>query len=180
MNSRMIFDPLRLYDCCREVDGAVAVVLTSAERARSLRRRPVYVVSVAQGLPGAMQPSYTESMAKHTAPELFRRAGLSPQDIDVAEIYDHFTPMVLYALEDYGFCAKGEGGPFVEGGRIELGGQLPVNTSGGHLSEAYLQGMNHLVEAVRQLRGDSAAQVPKAELALVDSGTGLGSLILRR
>lgn len=180
LTSRMIYDPLRLYDCCREADGAVALVITSVERARDLPNKPAHVIACAQCQPGTLEPSYTEYLSKYVAPDLFGQAGVTPADIDVAEIYDHFTPMVLCAIEDYGFCAKGEGGPFVEDGGIELGGRLPVNTSGGNLSEAYMQGMNHIVEAVRQMRGTSTAQVEDAELVLVDSATGVGSLVLRR
>jgi acetyl-CoA acetyltransferase len=110
-------------------------------------------------------------------------AGVSPEDIDVAEVYDCFTGEVLIQLEDLGFCKKGEGGAFVEGGRIELGGELPVNTHGGHLSEAYIHGLNHVVEAVSQLRGDAGPrQVKDAELALTTGfGYTVGSaMILRR
>ena len=105
---------------------------------------------------------------------------MKPEDIDVVGFYDHFSPVIITKLEDYGFCNRGEGGPFVSDGRIELGGQLPVNTSGGHLSEAYLQGMNQIIEVIRQLRHESYAQVDNAELGLVDSGDGSGALILRR
>ena len=114
------------------------------------------------------------------APELFGGAGIIPQDIDVIGFYDHFSPVVITKLEDYGFCPRGEGGPFVEEGRIEVGSDLPVNTSGGHLSEAYMQGMNQIIEVVRQLRGQSYAQVENAEFGLVDSGDGSGALVLRR
>ena len=107
-------------------------------------------------------------------------AGITPQDIDVAQIYDHFSALVLFAIEDYGFCPKGEGGPFVEGGRIEIGGELPINTAGGHLSEAYVHTVNHIIEGVRQLRGASTAQVPDAEHVLVDTGEGVGAMVLRR
>jgi acetyl-CoA acetyltransferase len=109
-------------------------------------------------------------------------AGVAPQDIDVAEIYDCFTFTVLIQLEDYGFCKKGEGGSFVEGGRIELGGQLPINTHGGHLSEAYVHGFTHVLEGVRQIRGTSTAQVKDAELVLVTSAVSCptSALILRR
>ncbi|MBI4295112.1 MAG: lipid-transfer protein [Chloroflexi bacterium] len=188
-NSRIVADPLRVLDCCLENDGAAAVVVTSAERAKSLRHRPVYLMAVAQasGRPGVPmvnynRPSLTESEACYAARDLYRMAGVSPQDIDVAEIYDHFTPLVLMAIEDYGFCKKGEGGPFVEGGRIELGGELPLNTHGGNLSDAYIHGMTHIIEGVRQLRGTSTAQVKDAELALVTSGNAIptSALILRR
>lgn len=176
-NSRLVFDPLRLLDFCFEADGAGALVITSSDRARSLKQRPAYIMATIQAAPGGGDgtQSRTEPPAKS---KVFALAGVSPRDIDVMQIYDHFTPLVLMAIEDYGFCKRGEGGPFVEGGRVELGGELPLNTSGGHLSEAYLQGMNHMIEAVRQLRGSSTAQVEGAELVLVD--TAAGGLILRR
>ena len=123
---------------------------------------------------------WEESGGALLAPQLFADAGVTPQDIDVVGFYDHFSPVIITKLEDYGSCKRGEGGPFVEGGRIEVGGELPVNTSGGHLSEAYMQGMNQIIEVVRQLRGQSPAQVEDAELGLVDSGDGSGALILRR
>ena len=181
-NSRMVHDPLRLYDCCLETDGGAAIVITSAERAKSLRHRPIYIMAAAQSLmpPILERASLTQTMAARSGPRLFDMAGVCQNDIDVTQIYDHFSSMVIFALEDYGFCKKGEGGPFVEEGRIEIGGDLPVNTAGGHLSEAYVQAINHIVESVRQLRGASTAQVEGAELVLVDSGEGVGALLLRR
>lgn len=188
-NSRMIADPLRLFDCCLESDGATAVVITSAERAKDLRHRPVYVMAAAQAsgfladpMANYNRPLLTKTESSYAARDLFEMAGVTPEDIDVVEVYDHFTPLAIIGLEDYGFCKKGEGGAFVEGGRIELGGELPVNTHGGHLSEAYIHGMNHIVEGVRQLRGTSTAQVKDAQLVLVTSGSAAptSALILRR
>ena len=182
LNAKVFFDPLRIFDCALEADGANAFVVTSGERVPN-KHRPVYIMSAAQALPAAVTGhgrSWDDSGASWLAPELFGRAGVTPKDIDVIGFYDHFSTVIITKLEDYGFCKRGEGGPFVEEGRIELGGEKPVNTSGGHLSEAYLQGMNQIIEVVRQLRGESPAQVKNAELALVDSGDGAGALILRR
>jgi acetyl-CoA acetyltransferase len=179
LGARMISDPLRLYDFCLETDGACAVVVTTTERARDLARPPVLIRALAQGtLPDAqpgnwfsvlMRESLTTLPAAPVARRLFERAGLAPADIDVAQLYDCFSITVLLQLEDYGFCKKGEGGAFVADGNVDLGGVLPVNTAGGHLSEGYIHGMNHIVEGVRQLRGDSFNPVPDAETCLVTS-----------
>uniref|UniRef100_UPI001EF5D2C5 thiolase C-terminal domain-containing protein n=1 Tax=Frankia sp. CiP3 TaxID=2880971 RepID=UPI001EF5D2C5 len=179
LSARMIADPLRLFDFCLETDGACAVVVTSAARARDCRRPPVLIRAVAQGtipgsqpgiqFPALMRESLTELPARSVARTLYRRAGLGPDDIDVAQIYDCFTITVLLQLEDWGFCEKGEAGPFVAAGGIDLDGRIPVNTGGGHLSEGYLHGMNHILEGVRQIRGDSTSQVPGAEVCLVTS-----------
>ena len=178
-NSRLIVDPFHLFDCCLETDGGGALVITSAERARDLRQPSVLIRAAAQT--GGGRHGYTETVAVHTAPRLFAMAGLGPEDVDVAQIYDHFAPFVIFALEDYGFCARGEGGAFVEAGEMAWpDGRLPVNTSGGHLSEAYMQGMNQLIEGVRQARGTSTAQVEGAEVSFVDTGIGTGALLLTR
>lgn len=183
--SRFIAEPLRLFDCCLETDGACAVVLTTPARARDLRRRPVRLLASAHGSgPGwgsgplgshnMPDADYASTNSRHLAGELFARAGVQPGDVDVAQIYDHFAPMVLMALEDYGFCGAGESGEFVtETGIAWPHGGLPLNTSGGQLSEAYVHGMNLVVEGVRQLRGESTAQVADAQICLVTGGLGV-------
>ncbi len=192
--SRMISDPLRLLDCCMESDGAAAIVLTTPERARDLRQPAVFVMaaSMAGGykwgegvLSGHNMPEadYPTAGQQAAAEEICRLAGAGPADVDVAMIYDHFTPMVLMGLEDFGFCARGESGPFVADGSIRREGSLPVNTSGGNLAEVYLHGVTHVLEAVRQLRGTSVNQVTGTEVALVVAGAGptpTGAILLRR
>ena len=191
LNSRMVVDPLRLFDCCLETDGACAVIVTSAERARDLRHPPSYIRAMAQGTGGpGLFPITAFNRKRLTGMEetarmadfLFEMADLRREDIDVAELYDHFGPLVLLSIEDLGFCKRGEGGPFVEGGRIELGGELPINTHGGLVAEAYIHGFNHIVEAVRQTRGTSTAQVEDAQHVLVTSADGVptSGLILSR
>jgi acetyl-CoA acetyltransferase len=188
--SRWIAEPFRLLDCCLETDGACAVVVTTAERARSLRRPPVLISAAAWGggtshLSGpSADPTVTAAAA--LAPRLYAQAGLGPADIDVAELYDCFTYSVIVQLEDYGFCEKGEGGPYVASGATAPDGPLPVNTHGGFLSEGYVHGINHIAEAVSQLRGDAGdRQVPGAEVALSTAQPGYilpatSALILRR
>ena len=183
LNSKVFFDPLRIFDCALEADGANAFIISAADNSFNSSERPVFIMGAAQALPaglGERGGSWEDNGASRLAPELFASAGVTADDIDVVGFYDHFSPVIITKLEDYGFCKRGEGGPFVGEGRIELGGQIPVNTSGGHLSEAYLQGMNQIIEVVRQLRHQSYAQVEDAELGLVDSGDGSGALILRR
>ncbi len=179
--SRWIVKPFHLLDCCLVSDGAGAVVVTSAERARDLPRRPVYVWGFGTGhRPDVMEtPSLTTLGGAQSAPLAYRMAEVRPADVDFAEIYDCFTGIALITLEDYGFCAKGEGGAFVEGGRIELGGELPVNTHGGLLSQGHVEGMLHITEAVKQLRGGAVEperQVPDARVGIVSGhGATLGA-----
>ncbi|WP_405140454.1 acetyl-CoA acetyltransferase [Sphaerisporangium sp. NBC_01403] len=190
--ARWIAEPFRLLDCCLETDGACAVVVTTAERARDLRRPPVLISAAAWGggdsflSAGDTPADPTVTSAAELAPRLYRMAGAGPEDIDVAELYDCFTYSVIVQLEDYGFCAKGEGGPFVASGATALDGSLPVNTHGGFLSEGYVHGMNHIAEAVSQLRGDAGdRQAQGAEVALSTAQPGYilpatSALILRR
>ena len=178
--SRWIVEPFRLFDCCLETDGGGALVLTSAERARDLKQPPALIRTAAQS-GYASGRSFVDTSAAAIAPRLWEQAGVGPEEIAVAQIYDHFAPFVIFALEDYGFVGRGEGGPFVEGGGMSIdGGRLPVNTSGGHLSEAYMQGMNQLLEGVRQTRGTSTAQVADCQLSFVDTGIGTGAVIFER
>ena len=186
--SRWVVWPFHLLDCCLVSDGAAALIVTSAERARNLRQPPVYVMGMgrANNSRGWIYGNHMiELAAKESGAKAFRMAGVTPADIDIAQIYDCYTYIVLATLEDYGFCKKGEGGPYVEGGRLELGGSLPTNTSGGMLSEGYVEGMLQIVEAARQLRGQAGPrQVPEAELAIVSGNGGNtvchSTLILRR
>ncbi|MEV6864490.1 lipid-transfer protein [Streptosporangium subroseum] len=179
--SRWIVEPLHLLDCCQESDGAVALVVTSAERARDLRRSPALITGAAQGA-GAGQMMMTSYYRDDMTglPEmgvvggrLWEQSGLGPSDVQTAILYDHFTPFVLTQLEELGFCGRGEARDFVAGGGIEIDGHLPVNPHGGQLGEAYIHGMNGIAEAVRQIRGTSVNQVAGVRNVLVTAGTGV-------
>jgi acetyl-CoA acetyltransferase len=194
LNSRMISDPLCLLDYTMESDGAVAAIITSAERAKDLRQRPVYIMGSAHGGMGRWSTAiftwfqmpdeyFASSGHRPVAKRMFEMAGISAAEVDVALLYDHFGPMVVMQLEDYGFCPIGAGGPFVAEGNTRLDGTIPVNTHGGHLSEAYIIGMTHVREAVEQLRGTAVNQVPDAEIALVTGGPAglpVSGTLLRR
>ncbi|MFF5991278.1 thiolase C-terminal domain-containing protein [Prauserella flavalba] len=186
--ARPISLPLRLFDFCLETDGACAVIVTAAERAADSPHPAVLVRAVTQSTgprvqPGVMypmlqRPDVTVTPSATAARTLFSRAGLGPSDVDVAQFYDCFTITVLLQLEDFGFCAKGEGGPFAESGALRRGGSLPSNTAGGNMSEGYVHGMNHVLEGVRQLRGTSTSQVEGAEVSLVTSAPPPGTSAL--
>ncbi len=191
LSSRMIVEPLRVLDICLESDGACAVVVTGSEQARDLKQKPVYITGGAYGgglnqgddlFDAIRWPDHSRNYAASISDDLWASAGLTPKDVDVAEIYDCFTYSVLMQLEGFGFCKEGEGGPFVEAGNIARTGSLPTNTHGGLLSEAYIHGFNHVLEAVRQLRHEAGArQVPDAKVALTTAGAmTCGSAMLLR
>ncbi len=174
-SSRWIVEPLRLLDCCQETDGGQALVVTSVERARDLPHRPAVITAAAQGAGRAqeqMTSFYRDDLTGLpemgvVARQLWRTSGLTPAEIDVGILYDHFTPFVLTQLEEFGFCGKGEASDFVAEER------LPLNTHGGQLGEAYLHGMNGIAEGVRQIRGTAVNQIPGASRTLVTAGTGV-------
>lgn len=192
--SPLLAEPLCRLDFCLETDGAIAFITTSSERAQDLRQKPVYVHACAHGGHrnwgrafawfGMPDEYFASSGHKPIGDRLWKMSGLTPQDMDVGLIYDHFSSMVLMQLEDYGFCKKGEGGDFVESGAIRFGsGNIPVNPHGGQLSEAYIIGMTHVLEGVKQMRGDAINQVNNAEFALVTGGPAaipVSGMILRR
>lgn len=179
--SRWICEPLRLLDCCQESDGAVAMVITSVERARDLRQKPVIIKAAAQGISSGQQimtSFYRDDITGLpemglVAQQLWRQSGLTPADIQTAVIYDHFTPFVMQQLEEFGFCGRGEAKDFLRAGHHARGGLLPINTHGGQLGEAYIHGMNGIAEGVRQVRGSAVNQVSHVEHVLVTAGTGV-------
>ena len=179
--SRWIVEPLHLLDCCQETDGGQALVVTSLERARDLPGTPAVIRAAAQGSADGqemMTSYYANDLCELpemgvVARQLWETSGLSPADIQTAVLYDHFTPYVLYQLEELGFCGRGEAKNFIRDGNIEMGGGLPINTHGGQLGEAYLHGMNGIAEGVRQVRGSSVNQVDDVNHVLVTAGTGV-------
>jgi acetyl-CoA acetyltransferase len=188
--SRWIVEPLHLLDCCQESDGGVALVVTSIERARDLPNPPAVIRGAAQGS-GAdqyvMTSYYRDGLTGLpemglVGEQLWRQAGLAPEDVDVAVLYDHFTPFVLIQLEELGFCPRGEARNFIADGALEVGGRLPLNPHGGQLGEAYIHGMNGISEGVRQVRGAAVNQVEDVEHVLVTAGTGVptSGLVLGR
>jgi acetyl-CoA acetyltransferase len=181
-NSRMIADPLRLLDFCMESDSGNCVILSSSDRARDLRQPPVHLAGIAMGAPyrwgsgmfggnNMSEEDFASAGQRTIADDLYQNAGMGPEDVDVAEIYDHFTPMVLLGLEDFRLVPKGQSGPFAADGNIRRESKVPVNTHGGNLAEVYNHGMSHVYEAVRQLRGTSSNQINGADVALVVAGS---------
>ncbi len=174
MNARMISDPLCLFDNCLESDGAIAIVITKEELASKLNHKPALIHAYSQGMSQEHQlmtdyhgSNPLKSSSYVTASNLWNLSDYKPQDIDVAQFYDAFSPMIPFSLEAYNFCSKGEALKLINEGFIDIDGELPVNTSGGSLSEVYLHGMNLVLEAVRQIRGNSTSQVQNAKLSLV-------------
>ena len=190
--SRMIADPYRLFDCCQESDGACAVVVTSREQARDAPEPAALIAGAAQGISrgdgiyraGRAEDFWTSAGMADVAREVYSAAGVSPAEIDTIQVYENFTGQVIMAIEDFGFCQRGEGGQYVQSGAINWpDGRTPLNTSGGNLAEAYIHGLSLVLEGVRQIRGTSTAQVTGAEHCLVTSGPSAppsSALILRR
>jgi acetyl-CoA acetyltransferase len=176
-NSRWIVEPFHLFDCCMENDGAAAVIVTSAERARDLKQRPAYILSAAQGSflrQGATAhnaPDYATSNFKTVAPRLYQMAGVGPEDVDVLQSYENFTGGVLMSMVEHGFCEPEECNEFFTLENFAApAGKLPLNTSGGNLAECYMHGLELITEAVKQIRGTSPNQVPDVEISMVTSG----------
>jgi acetyl-CoA acetyltransferase len=187
-NSRWIVEPFHLFDCCLENDGAAAVVLTTAERARDLKQKPAYLMAAAQGsfyrqgAPAHNAPDYATSNFKSVAPQLYAQAGIEPKDVDVAQVYENFTGGVMMSLVEHGFCKPDEVEEFCTFENLSWpNGKLPINTSGGNLAECYMHGLELINEAVRQVRGTSTCQVKDVQISLVASGpmvSPVSSLIL--
>lgn len=182
-SSRQIVAPLRLLDYCLINDGGLAMIVTSLERARSCPKTPVRILATTTA--GALSYSslppedYFYDALSECADAVYGEADIAPEDVDVAQIYDNFSTNVLFTLEGFGFCKRGEGGSFVQGGTLELHGDLPSNTSGGHLSESYMQGWNLNIEGVRQLRGEAGErQVAGAKISQYMAAAGLCSSIV--
>jgi len=179
--SRLIAEPLRLFDCCQESDGGAACIITTPERARNLKQKPALIRGVAEAAAENQEnmTSFYRPSISHlpemdlVAKQVYQMSGLGPDDVDAAIIYDAFTPIVLWQLESFGFCERGEAKDFVKDGNLECGGRLPTNTNGGQLSEAYIHGMNGVNEGVRLIRGESVNQPKKADHVLVTGGVGV-------
>jgi acetyl-CoA acetyltransferase len=188
MASKLVAEPLRLYDCCQETDGGCALLITSVERARDLKQKPAVIRSVCQASSRGqeqMTSFYRDDMTslpemELAAKQVYAQSGLGPDDIDAACLYDAFSSEILVQLESFGFCAKGEAKDFVADGALEMGGRLPNNTHGGLLSEGYIHGVNNIVEGARLIRGSSCNQPNDVEHVLISSGVGVptGAMIL--
>ena len=180
-NSRFIVEPLHLLDCCQESDGGQALIVTTLEKAKDLKQTPAVIAAAAQGVAKdqhMMKSYFREDITGIpemgvVAKQLWDASGLGPKNIQTATIYDHFTPLALPQFEEFGFCERGEAKDFIKNGNIEIGGELPINTNGGQLGEAYIHGMNGIAEAVRQIRGTSVNQVKDVENVLVTAGTAV-------
>jgi acetyl-CoA acetyltransferase len=187
--SRWIAEPFRLYDCCLENDGAAALILTTAERAVDHPHRPAYLLAAAQGmspryeLNGHFNDDYASANFRTVAPRLWAQAGVGPGDVDVAQVYENFTGAVVMSMVEHGLCPVDGVNEFFTPENLTLGGRLPLNTSGGNLAECYMHGLELVIEAVRQVRGTSTAQVVDAEVALVAGGPAsspVSSIVLAR